>query len=372
MSIAVSTDGVGSGLYNCSFVNLGAGLLLDLSPQRLPWEFLISGCNFTDSIVGAALPGISFTPVPVVPAASFPANLPPTPHYLLTIVGSLFSNIQSATFGAVYVDGPGDLVVTDSIFRDCGAIYGPAIMIYKGRQLQITRCTFERNFAAEAGAVYRGPPHDDTYLATTPPSLLISDSIFSSNTAGSGGAAVVLGYAGIPGYNPCLVYITGSAFTTNEVRGSLRPTNPQVTGGAILFTGPAYPGSTIDSCDFVNNSASSTDPADVVVVGGAIYWAGPYLDWTVSNCLFEGNYVYSEFTATSGGALQYTLLMIQGHTFSIQDTIFRDNHATGLYLADSRSVTSSGAVGIIQAPDGLRMPLQFKSSPNFSLTPVLL
>jgi hypothetical protein len=170
-----------------------------------------------------------------------------------------------------------------------GAIYSAASVFPPSDQTLVIRgCTFTNNTAEFAGAI----------ADFNSPELLITDTRFIGNTAGSAG---VLWHAQTAGPDLAPAVIRSCLFDSNA--GSVGP------GGLLFEAADAQ----VEGCLFVANSS-------VVGVGGAIrvapYTFGNGGELDVWNCIFSGN------SAGLGGALgtfRATRVSIISSTFTAND-----------------------------------------------------
>jgi hypothetical protein len=271
-----------------------------------------------------------------------------TIHFTLRIVNCVFSNIRGTYYGAIVLDdSPNDALISDTVFRDCTATIGSAILAVKVRQLVLTRCTFERNMASALGTVYRGNPWDDTPTPGFLTTLQVLFCSFTNNTAGAGGAGVYSPFGGI--YYPLVAQILDSNFTNNVAVGTANPSYPQAIGGAMVLTG-GYALSSIERCRFIGNGVSSPYPKDVVVSGGAIYMTSFYTSFTIADTLFDSNFAETSLKTASAGAIGYVCFQIQ-HTLTISGSVFRNNRIKGLYFNQTRTSSGGGAISVLQYPN---------------------
>jgi hypothetical protein len=232
------------------------------------------------------------------------------------------SNMTLTTALTGAIDNDGNLTVTNSTFSSNVSGLGGAIA-NNGALLTVTGCTFTNNSATSTSATGLGGGAIYSNAATT---VTISDSIFTGNmeTGNSGGGGAIRNRGGT-------INITNSTFTNNSA----------VAGGGA-----------IQNADFMSISDSTftgnTTPTDVSNAnGGAISNTGG-AELTITNTVVTGN-----SARRNGGGIYHqpnastdTFLTIMDSTIS-NNTANSDNNTTGdgggLYLAGTGSVTISGS-----------------------------
>ncbi|MBQ4106282.1 MAG: hypothetical protein IJC73_01715, partial [Lentisphaeria bacterium] len=222
---------------------------------------------------------------------------------------------NAGQYGAAVLN-TGSASFTNCTFSGNAGEYS-AVENYTDGTLTITSCTFTANAGTYGGGIANQPG------ATC--SAVITDTNFSDNTAGYGGAAI------------CNVYgnatITGGTFTNNsagndggaianwlnaDISGAVFSGNIATSGGAIshLWAGTLNITGTV----FTSNTAHDRGGAIVCEKSG---------DVTISNCTFSGN------TAASGGAIYNAGIM------TIANTEFTTRNDTVVLLG---ATTLSGTV----------------------------
>ncbi|MFW6074494.1 MAG: choice-of-anchor Q domain-containing protein [Chloroflexota bacterium] len=157
----------------------------------------------------------------------------------LTVTDSDFSNNSADIFGGAIANLQGTATVTNSTFSTNAAedLVGGGAIANSDGQLTITDSTFSSNSADE----FEGSLGGAIYHAASEDGLVISNSTFTDNSGGDGGAIVILSQAGTT--------ITNSTFEGNEARAN---------GGAIFV----YDGSvSVANSTFANNSAATSGGA---------------------------------------------------------------------------------------------------------------
>jgi hypothetical protein len=190
----------------------------------------------------------------------------------ITITGCTFTNNSSAGGGGALASTPTAMVISNSLFSgNTAATYGGAYYSFGTGPVTITNTAFVSNKASAGNG-------GAVYFNNTAP-LTVTNGTFNSNTSSAYGGAVST--AG-------LYTITNSSFTGNSISGGVTS-----YGGAIYGTNNGA--NSISSTNFIGNFASSTG---AYVYGGAVYAYRVNL----TNVLFTGNYVKSA-TYSYGGAV---------------------------------------------------------------------
>ncbi len=128
--------------------------------------------------------------------------------------------------GAIYANGPGSLVIHDSIFDTNSVVQnangsteasGGAVNVYNGRSLTVVNSLFHDNSLVSSGTANGGAirANDDTGAADT--SMTITNCTFSQNGAKNGGAIANLGMTNTTIVNSIL-YANSATNTWNNTR----------------------------------------------------------------------------------------------------------------------------------------------------------
>ena len=233
------------------------------------------------------------------------------PLSTVTIRNSRFSRNRAFSGGALVTDGT--VEIFDSTFEDNTAygVIGGAIAHGVDGPLTVDNVTFVDNTASGCtGCVSNGG------AISSSSSVVVSDSLFHGNSAGSGGAIYVYTPDGQPMNS---LEVTGSTFSSNEAIGT------PGYGGAISTNEVE-----VRESSFVNNSASW---------GGGAIWVGSETDPTNVGA-FSAEIVNSTFkvnTVTDGGAL----MIGEGSTGS--STISFSTVVQTSMLTDSGSLINAGS-----------------------------
>lgn len=213
----------------------------------------------------------------------------------ITITGSQFDQNSSGSMGGAIAnmsgetDYTGEINITDSGFTGNTAGNGGAVWNGADGKVNITNSTFSKNTAMLEGHILQ-----QGGAITNGGEMTVNDGSFDGNNAGKGGAI----------YNAtnATLKITGTSFTNNTAAG---------WGGAILNSGATI---TVTDARFENNIAqhgtggaigNPNEGTPSVTVsgtkflnnhaffdGGAI---GNYGGMKIENCLFEGNTAQLDF-----------------------------------------------------------------------------
>ncbi|MBR2695032.1 MAG: right-handed parallel beta-helix repeat-containing protein, partial [Thermoguttaceae bacterium] len=167
----------------------------------------------------------------------------------LAVTGSEFTGNSADYSGGAIGFRTGTLTVTDSEFSGNSAATGDggAIFDYSSSELTLTGCTFTENLAVEGDGG-----------AVSSRTVTVTDSTFTGNSAGSGGAIRTYG----------ATTVTDSTFTENAA---------QYGDGGAIFTGENSTATVSDST-FTGNTSNNA--------GGAIAVHG---DLTVNTSVLTGN-----------------------------------------------------------------------------------
>ncbi len=198
--------------------------------------------------------------------------------------------------GAIYdsFTGPGNLTLNGVAVANSSAVYGGSDANSEGDAL--------------GGGVYVGS--NDEASSEIVSSLLIENSTFSSNTAGSSGGAVY-------NYGACVQYsLTNDTFTSNTAgrSNSASSEDPYAAGGAFYMNGNAVcSGEAADTLTTITAAGNkATDQ------GGAIYIEGPV---TASGLTLSGN---------TGGSFGGGLMVAPGNAaISVTTSTFTSNTLIG-------------------------------------------
>ena len=262
---------------------------------------------------------------------------------------SFTANIATENGGAMELCGSENVISLCSFTGNIADNYGGAIIGYKSDFTNISESVFSRNQAGDGGAIYMDDNAADTKIYN---SNFLDNEIISSD----GGAIYMKGSNGVIfdcNFKNNNASIFGGAISyegeNGKVMGCNFTSNSAEYGAAIEWTGSngylygcifkannaSYSGSlrwsgyggVVSECNFVDNTAES---------GGAIYW-----EW------YNGSVLKSNFTnnsaALEGGAIYWT-----HDDGSISNCIFKANSATlagALYVYGSNcSVLNSSFI----------------------------
>ena len=240
----------------------------------------------------------------------------------VTINNSAFSNNSSVLGGGViYLNNNATVTATDSVFSNNHATRGDGGVIYNEYETVSTfsNAQFTSNSASDMGGV-----------AFNDGEININNSVFTSNTATSGGAL----------YNSNIINIDGATFTSNtsdDIGGAI------YTTGTLNLTNATFENNTSDTGGGIGNYGISGDTLYAVVrnsefnnnratYGGAIYnWDDMYV--------IDSNFINNSAT-DSGGAIMnmYELYLIANN----DDMLFSGNTSGG----KSNAIQSSGTIGM--------------------------
>ncbi len=204
---------------------------------------------------------------------------------------------------------PLEVTISNAVLENnsvTGNGYGGVVFVGDGT-LNVINSTFRGNHASwDGGAISSASPYYRDN-ASSGPKLVISNSLFESNTADiySGGAIGLYSEA----------VINNTKFYNNNAGGH-NPSESTDGGGAIYIGG--WGQATINNSEFVGNSSNK---------GGAIATTGAGLGtshyFNINNSIFENN------TATEQGGAIYTQFTkdSEGHSSSITGSSFNNNSA---------------------------------------------
>ncbi|KAJ1485916.1 pectin lyase fold/virulence factor [Baffinella frigidus] len=151
---------------------------------------------------------------------------------------TLEGGASSADGGCVLVEGMASaLTVTDSVLSNCSAAASGGAIAFRGRSLNLTRCSLTANVAAVGGAVH-----------ATGSSAELQDVSSVGNAASSGGG--------------CL-YLSGGDATI--LRATFQNNTAGVRGGAIVVAGGAL---SVQNATFSGNAVTAAGSAKSGLVGG--------------------------------------------------------------------------------------------------------
>lgn len=229
-----------------------------------------------------------------------------------TIEGCVFSsNRASLEGGALYVTSAAGPILTNVIFdaNECTG-RGGAISSTNAR-LVVDGCTFFGNDAPYGGAMFL---QYDMYV-------FITDSDFSGNTSGVGGA--VYDFGSSPS-------ISGSTFTDNHIWG-----DGYNSGGAVDIVNSNS--AVVSDCTFARNSAHG-----YVGFGGGL--SVHDCKATVSRCAFTENSVSGELGGLGGGVYCYNEDDNWGPPSEFYDCVFSGNAGDqgGGFCCENTSAPISG------------------------------
>jgi predicted outer membrane repeat protein len=228
---------------------------------------------------------------------------------VITIANSTFTNNSgTAEDGAIGVNSPGILTVTDSTFSgnslsNNATLGGAAITLHSGATGTVSSSTFENNTSAGlGGALY----------SEAGGTLTVADSEFNSNTAATSGGAI---------YSEGSLTASSSTFFANQATLGL--------GGAISMM---YNPANVRNSTFVNNTANEA---------GALFAEGGQ----VSNSTFWNN-INTTSGAGSGsievnGATMFANILATDNSTPVVGTSATDAGAN-LYTDSSFTSTTTG------------------------------
>ena len=269
----------------------------------------ISQCNFTDS--DASVSGGA------VYVAGRNTNI------TLSDFKSCQSNGTAATNGggAIYVKDAYDTNILNSTFKDCSASNRAGAIYVDGHRTTIDYSNFTSNTATHGGAIYiTGDRTNVTHSNFT--------SNIADNTKGLAGAIYVSGTNGHNNISFCTfdkneafkagaVYANGpytsfeySNFTSNRAHSGDNGKGSGAAGAAFIEGAD----SSLKYCNFDQNRAGGN--------GGAVVWKGGYAGSKFIGCNFTKNYITT--SNSLGGAVYFT----SGGNVpaSIRDCRFEENH----------------------------------------------
>ena len=207
----------------------------------------------------------------------------------LTITNCLFEKNSGCYGGALNVGG-GNLMVSDSVFKDNYAFNGAALLFYGAGTYVISNSNFTNNIANGTGSGINNVGSGGAIAGTEyNEGSIITNCIFDGNCASKGGAI-----------NCDNVKVIDSKFINNiassEYSGDYQGTKNTVGGnGAAVY---AYVNVDITGSTLNNNVAEKR--------GGAIYAVGSGTTVTVSDSVIDGNDItYRAENADNGGAAIY-------------------------------------------------------------------
>ncbi|KAB2807050.1 right-handed parallel beta-helix repeat-containing protein [Phaeocystidibacter luteus] len=236
------------------------------------------------------------------------------------------------TSQAFFVDGTAgslttELKLSDMVIEDCKKYssnplvfnsHGGAIMALDIARLELDDVHFRNNRVSgdgRGGAIYSNGVD----------SLFIRNCTFVRNRAATYAISNGGGWSGGIRLEAGYLSIDSSLFLGNESGGR----------GAALSTLDAHD-VTISNSSFRNNIAGlDTNSAQVKRGGAILFWLTA--EYTLKNCLFEGNYA-----PESGGAIEKIAGFNPSANFIMEDCIFRNNESGG--NAGAVSVTSQPLV----------------------------
>ncbi|MBO7725532.1 MAG: hypothetical protein J6S40_03600, partial [Thermoguttaceae bacterium] len=219
----------------------------------------------------------------------------------LTVTGAAFRNNSTEDYGgAILASSNGAaVIISDSLFESNTAYCGGAFTSYSGGSVIFNENTaFTGNTAFQGGAVYA----EDTE------SLTLNKTVFDRNISDTNGGAV---YATASGHDA--ITVIDSAFTGNVADGK---------GGAVYVQGGAV--LEITRGTFDGNKVLDGEG------GGAIYYTSDYINHiTITDSTFTNNQAIGEHFDSSGGAIRFYNSSYNRASVTIENTLFRGNSATG-------------------------------------------
>jgi len=220
---------------------------------------------------------------------------------------NFLGNVTPGSGGGVYSVGSSP-VITNSIFTDNTAGQsGGGINTESSATTAITNCSFIRDSALAGGGVFDNNS-----------SSIITNDIFNNNIAAS------FGGGGLFSTGSSLISITGSSFANNTCNGNSN-------GGGALYSESIR--TNIVGCNFLNNVSRS--PGGTIGSGGAIqlYTTGAIAD-SITNTLFANNIAAGTTDDGGGGVINY------GGTTVVTNCTFYGNTTTSTVKPDANGISS--------------------------------
>ncbi|WP_296889833.1 right-handed parallel beta-helix repeat-containing protein [uncultured Methanobrevibacter sp.] len=273
----------------------------------------------------------------------------------VVIIDSNFTNNSAQTHGgAIKLRGNNTNIVISSSFDGNYAPYAGAISLGTTESLYIFDSNFTNNKGTSADIIGGGA----IYIIGNLTNARILETEFINNSARAGGAIFVEGimdnstflksffqnntaFTNNTKYGGGAIAVQGNA-TNNKFNVLLFTANTGTThGGAINFMGNAI-NNTFVECEFLNNNAkygsdiavnkntenlnfgqcnfkSSSEAAQEVIGGGALYFINNVTNINIDECNF------TDYTARAGGAISFDKTVEKS---VIQNTLFTNNTIT--------------------------------------------
>lgn len=268
--------------------------------------------------------------------------------------GLTFANFKGAV--STVLTGNGTMTFTNDVFTGnnyTSSSNNGGVMGINGN-ITVTGCTFTNNISAGGGGA----------LASTPTAMVISNSLFSGNTAATYGGAyysfgtgpvtitntVFVGNKASSAYGGA-VYINPAAAPLTVTNGTFNTNTSEFYGGAI-YTSGQY---TIVNSSFTGNSASGTS----TVLGGAIYANNTGAANSISSTNFIGNFATTTSSTAYGGALYADHLNLTNVLFSgnyLKSSFTSNGGAVYLFGAYTNTWTGVTLTGNCTAPPSAATP----------------
>ena len=292
---------------------------LDLSGVAMA---LVSDCYFH---LGGVTAGISapMTRLSVFNSFFIEASLPPSPsesgaairaeNSEVTISNCTFTDSNAARGGAVFVSGP-TIILNSQFVSNQADSAGGALFISQGPAV-IHNCSFENNFAKDSG----GAIFLVASVSKDTSQYSISNSSFTTNAAGRGGAVCSYGFD--------VSNVANSRFSQNlatTMGGAL-----MVTSGSQLIAQSQFEG------NLVNNPSLGLPPASAYGNSKLSYCGGAVLSEALNLNISESEFINN--VAVHGGAVWRS----QNYSTIISGSNFISNKAQtgGALVVDGSYVT---------------------------------
>ena len=217
----------------------------------------------------------------------------------MTIADSTFrNNTAEDEGGAIYADRNGTLTVTNTLFENnlSNSSYGGAIYVYAVPPTTFDNTTFTGNQARSGGAIYTYPGSN----------LFVTSTVFTDNDAynASGGAATI--------------------YENASFSRVLFDSNSAITGGGAVVVWSAG-NLTIEDSLAKNNTTGNL---------GSAFWIG-----NASNATIENTTVTGGNSASDSGAIY-----VADASTDLRQVTIADNTGTGLFVANTGTVSLTGVL----------------------------
>lgn len=264
------------------------------------------------------------------------------PQSNIYISGGTFTGNKAVNGGAIAIQRGAELEVNDAEFASNNAkSHGGVICLTQGNPIvRLGKNNFHDNSANSVGGVIAAKGSGGASAPNTPEVYVNDGNNFTDNMAPNGGAAIRLRDepAAVGSETKACLYISGkNTFTRNHSAAGYGGCLDLRTSGTVVIDGAVF------NANYTENDATSAK-------GGAINLSDASLgtgDFTISNCVFEGNYAGNGTSHSSnspnGGAIN-----IGGNDSGwkmltkIYNCLFKDNCAKqggALYFQDAVAVT---------------------------------